>query len=227
MSHSATPPLYTLHFWPDSASFIVRLALRLTHAPFAEVQIDRAAGALDSAAYRAMNPLGKIPAIETPDGPMFETAAILLYLSDRHAGLAPAPDSPARAAFLKWFFFTSTNLHAPVMQVFYPNRVAGPAHAEAVVAHIGAMLQDNFMVLDQMVAAEAPDWLSARPSILSFYVAVLVRWLSGFPEGHPARVTAADLPALCPILAALETSDAARQVAEVEACAPTLFTHPY
>lgn len=118
-------PMYTLYFSPDSASFIVRLALRLTGASFAERQIDRPAGELDSPAYRAMHPLGKIPAIETPDGPMFETAAILLYLAERHAGLAPAPNSAQRAAFLKWFFYTSTNLHAPLMQVFYPDRVAG------------------------------------------------------------------------------------------------------
>ncbi len=226
MTEAATHPLYTLHFSPDSASFIVRLALRLTGAPFAEVQIDRAAGELDSPAYRAMHPLGKIPAMQTPDGPMFETAAILLYLADRHA-LAPAPDSSARAAFLKWLFFTSTNLHAPLMQVFYPNRVAGPDNAQAVVAQMGATLQDNFRVLDRMIAAEAPDWLPLQPSIMGFYLGTLIRWLSGFPEGHPARITTADLPALGPILVALETSDAARQVAEAEACAPTIFTNPY
>lgn len=222
-----TLPEYTLHFSPDSASFIVRLALRLTGAPFAEVQIDRAAGELDSPAYRAMHPLGKIPAMQTPDGPMFETAAILLYLADRHPGLAPAPDSPDRAAFLKWLFFTSTNVHATLMQVFYPNRVAGPACAEAVVAHSGARLQEYFAILDQMVAAQSPSWLSDQPSVMGFYVGVLVRWLSGFPPGHPARITSADLPALGPILTALETSPAARAVAEAEGCAPTIFTAAY
>lgn len=222
-----TDPRYTLHYTPDSAAMILRLALRLTDAPFAERPIDRAGGELDSPAYRALQPLGKIPAMQTPDGPMFETAAILLYLADRHPGLAPAPDSPQRAAFLKWLFFTSTNIHATLMQVFYPERVAGPACAEAVVAHAGASLQDLFKILDAMIAAEAPAWLSAQPSVLGVYVGVLVRWLSGFPAGHPARITAADLPALGPILAALETCAAARAVAEAEGCAATIFTAPY
>ena len=220
-------PMYTLYFSPDSASFIVRLALRLTGASFAERQIDRPAGELDSPAYRAMHPLGKIPAIETPDGPMFETAAILLYLAERHPGLAPAPNSDQRAAFLKWFFFTSTNLHAPLMQVFYPDRVAGADCAAAVVAHQGVKLQEHFAILDQMVARDAPEWLSAKPSIFSIYVGVLVRWLSGFPEGHPARITTADLPALGPILAQLETCPAALAVAQAEGCAPPIFTAAY
>lgn len=222
-----TQPLYTLHHTPDSAAMILRLALRLTDAPFAEVPIDRAGGELDSPAYRAMQPLGKIPAMQTPDGPMFETAAMLLYLADRHAGLAPAPDSPQRAAFLKWFFFTSTNLHPTLLHAFYPHRVAGEACAEAVVAQAGVTLHEHFALLDQMVAREAPEWLSAKPSILGIYLGVLIRWMSGFDEGHPARITAADLPALGPILAALETTVAVRAVAEAEGVAATLFTAPY
>jgi glutathione S-transferase len=219
-----TTPLYTLHYWPDSASTIVSLALRETGAPFAEVLIDRKGGALDSPAYRAMQPLGKIPAMDSPHGPIFETAAILLYLADRHPGLAPAPDSPERAAFLKWFFFTSTNLHPGALQAFYPERIAGESCADAVVACAGATLKTQFALLDAMVAAETPTWLSARPSALSYYIAVLVRWLSDFPEGHPARVTADDLPALRPILRALETTPAALAVAAREDLGPAIFT---
>lgn len=218
--------LYTLHYTPDSAALIVRLALRLTDAPFAELAIDRAGGALATEAYRALHPLGKIPALETPEGPMFETAAILLYLADRHPGLAPGPQDPERAAFLSWLFFTSTNLHSPLMQAFYPERVAGAQNVAAVLTHAGASLHHCFAVLDAMVAREAPEWLSARPSVLAYYVAVLLRWLAGFPPGHPARVTAADLPALAPILRALETSPAALELAELEGLGPTIFTNP-
>ncbi len=222
-----TQPLYTLHYTPDSAGTILRLALRLTDAPFAEVLIDRDGGELDSPAYRAMQPLGKIPAMETPDGPMFETAAMLLYLADRHPGLAPAPDSPQRAAFLKWLFFTSNNVQPTIIHAFYPHRPAGAASEEAVQAHAGAALHEYFAILNRMVATEAPDWFSAKPSILGFYVGILIRWLSGFPEGHPARITAADLPALLPILTALENSPAAVAVAKDEGYAPTMFTNPY
>ena len=91
--------MYILHSTPDSAALIVRLALEEMGVPFETRAIDRPAGELDSPAYRAMNPLGQIPAFQGPDGPMFETAAIILYLSEKH-GLAPAPGSPDRAAFL-------------------------------------------------------------------------------------------------------------------------------
>ena len=118
--------MYVLHQSPDSASLIVRLVLLELNLPHDTRLIDRQAGALNAPEYRAMHPLGLIPAFETPDGPMFETAAILLYLSDRHPGLAPAPGDSDRAAFLKWLFFTSSNVHPTMLQLFYPDRTAGP-----------------------------------------------------------------------------------------------------
>ena len=117
--------MYVLHYFPDTASLAPRMVLAELGVQHRCALIDREAGVLSSPAYRALHPLGQIPALETPDGPMFETAAILLYLADRHPGLAPAPDAPARAAFLSWLFFTSTNIHTTLLQLFYPDRSAG------------------------------------------------------------------------------------------------------
>lgn len=221
-----TKPTYTLHFTPDSAAMIVRLALRMTDAAFAEAPIDRDGGELDSPAYRAMQPLGKIPALQTPDGPMFETAAMLLYLADRHAGLAPAPDSPQRAAFLKWFFFTSTNLHPTILQVFYPDRVAGETHSVIVQTHAVIRMREYLSLLDEMVARDKPDWLSAKPSALSYYIAVLIRWLAGFGPGTPGYLRSEEFPALHAVLLGLETTPAALTVADIEQLGPTIFTNP-
>ena len=219
--------MYTLHYSPDSASLIVRLVLRELKLPFTEQLIDREAGALDSPAYRAMHPLGKIPAMETPDGAMFETAAILLYLSDRHPGLAPAPDSPDRAAFLKWLFFTSTNIHPTLLDLFYPDRAAGPANAKAVLTHAHDRMQGFLTLFDHLVADERPSWLSdTKPSLLGYYVAVLIRWLACCPPESPAYFTSRSFPALHRVLAHLETRPAALDAARAEALGQTIFTNP-
>lgn len=219
--------MYTLRYSPDSASLIVRLVLAELGVPYDLRPIDREAGELASPGYRALHPLGKIPAMETPHGPMFESAAILLYLSDRHPGLAPAPDSPDRAAFLKWLFFTSTNVHTTVMEVFYPERVAGEAAAGAVLAHAAARLRTLLAALNQ--AAESnPAWLSAdQPSLLGYYIAVLMRWLGQCDKGTLAHVDAADYPALHAVLAMLEKRPAALSVAQAEGLGDTIFTRPH
>jgi glutathione S-transferase len=219
--------MYLLHYSPDSASLAVRILLAELGVPHRARQIDREAGELASPAYRRLHPLGKIPAIETPDGPMFETAAILLYLADRHGQLAPAPMSPDRAAFLKWLFFTSTNIHPTLLQIFYPDRTAGAGCADAVAAHAHAHMQTLLTALNDMVAAEAPSWLSPHePSLMDIYVAMLLRWLGSIPAGQPGHFPAQDFPALLPILAALETRPAVQAVAADEGLGPHPFTKP-
>ena len=76
---------YTLHYAPDNASLIIRLALEAQGVAYDTCLVDRAAQGQSAPAYRALNPHGLIPALQTPDGPMFETGAILLWLA-RGAG---------------------------------------------------------------------------------------------------------------------------------------------
>ena len=219
--------MYTLRFSPDSASLIIRLVLEELGLPYTARQIDRAAGELASPEYRTLHPLGKIPAMETPNGPMFESAAILLYLSDRHPGLAPAPDAPDRAAFLKWFFFTSTNLHTTAIEIFYPERVAGEAATGAVLTHAAARLRTLLEALNT-AAQDNPSWLSAeRPSLLGYYIAVLMRWLGQKDPDSLGYVNAADYPALFDVLAMLQTRPAALAVAKAEDLGTTIFTRPH
>ena len=96
---------YRLHYAPDNASLIIRLALEELELPYETVLVDRARTAQQSAEYLALNPNGLIPVLETPHGALFETGAILLWLADTEGKLAPPPESAARGNFLKWLFF--------------------------------------------------------------------------------------------------------------------------
>ena len=212
--------MYILHYWPEWASLIVRLVLEELGQPYEPRLIDREGGALDSQAFRAMQPLGLIPALETPDGPMFETAAILVYLCEQHPGLAPAPGSADRAAFLKWLFFTSSNIHPLMLQMFYPERTAGPENSAAVRSHAKAKLTELLAILEAMVARDHPAFLSdSTPTALGYYLAVLLRWIAtDFPS--------ANYPALHRVLAYLESRPATKTCALAEALGPFPFTNP-
>ena len=212
--------MYILHHTPDSAALIVRLVLEELGLPYQIAPVDREGGALDSPAYRKLHPLGKIPTLQDSHDTLFESAAILLHLSEITGKLAPAPATPERGPFLTWLFFTSSNLHPTAMQYYYPERVAGAENAKAAKAQAAATLQSLMAILENMVALDAPDWLSSKPSILGYYVAVLMRWLS---EPCPA----ANYPALHKILLALETRPAAITCAKAEGLASTMFSNPY
>lgn len=213
---------YRLHYAPDNASLVIRLALEARGLPFEAVLVDRAAREQDSAAYRALNPAGLIPVLETPDGPLFETAAILLWLADRHGGLGPAPDDPARAVFLKWLVFTSNTLHADLRMLFHPEQYVGPEHVDALRAGLIARLLRHLALLDRAVAA--PDWPGGG---VEFYLACLLRWMVLYPEGFDRDWFAlSDFPALAALCARVEETDAARAATRAEGLGPHPFTDP-
>ncbi|GLQ45204.1 glutathione S-transferase [Dyella lipolytica] len=58
-------------------------------------------------AYRAINPMGKVPAIRHGEALITEQPAVFLYLADLYpeAGLAPAIDDPLRGPYLRWMVY--------------------------------------------------------------------------------------------------------------------------
>ena len=67
--------------------------------------------------YRKMHPLSRSPAYVEEGGPVFESAALVLHLADRHpeAGLIATPGSHERALQYQWAFFAMTELDSPLV----------------------------------------------------------------------------------------------------------------
>jgi glutathione S-transferase len=78
---------YVLHFAPDNASLFIRLVLEELGVPFDTRLVDWRSNAQHSAHYKTRNPVGPTPALKTPNGPMFETSAIALWLTDTQTRL--------------------------------------------------------------------------------------------------------------------------------------------
>lgn len=219
---------YRLHYAPDNASLIIRLALEELALPYDACLVDRTARAQRSPAYLRLNPNGLIPALETPDGPIFETGAILLWLSDRHGGLVPRWDSPDRAKALKWLFFVSNTLHPAMRMMFYPSRYVG----EDIAAQAG--LRDHMSgeitrILDRIEAAADAAWLDGgTPSAIDLYLGPSLRWLVLYPgpQGGEGWFRLDRWPRLKAMCARLETRDSVQRAATAEGLGPTPFTAP-
>ncbi|MFY0309704.1 glutathione S-transferase family protein [Leisingera sp. D0M16] len=222
-------PEYRLHYAPDNASLVIRLVLEELGQPYETVLVDRRAEAQNSAEYRALNPGGLIPVLETPDGPVFETAAILLWLSERHGAMAPQPGSADRAPFLKWLFFASNTLHADLRMLFYPEKYIGPGKGDQ--AQLQKVLRQRLHVhltnLDQ-AAADRPSWLGApQPSVLDYYLACQMRWMALYPSrADKSWFVMAHYPSLQRICAGLEGRPAVTVAREAEGLGATPFTSP-
>ena len=229
---TAIPPLnglmtYVLHYAPDNASLIIRMALDHRGLPYRTKLVDRASQQQSSAAYRNINPNGLIPTLETPQGPLFETGAILLWLADTHGGLGPGPGDPTRGTFLKWLFYVSNTLHPALRMLFYPEKYIDADHIDALRAGLQAQLKQGFATLDAF-AAQQSNWLSGpEPGALDFYAAGLLRWPALYPSNANRDWFAlAGYPALMDLCTRIETLPCTRTLQKAEGLGDTPFTAP-
>lgn len=70
--------------------------------------------AMKSGAYRAVNPMGKVPSIRHGEIIVTECAAICAYLADAYPQKQLAPSTNVRGSYYRWLFFAAGPLEAAV-----------------------------------------------------------------------------------------------------------------
>ena len=100
MADPAAQPLTLYGYWRSSSAFRVRIALNLKGLDYRQVPVHlvRDGGQQNSPAYRALNPLGLVPALVHGDHVLVQSLAICEYLEETQAGMPLLPaDAVGRA----------------------------------------------------------------------------------------------------------------------------------
>jgi glutathione S-transferase len=104
-----------LYYAPGTISLMPHVALLESGLSFAAVRVDEASKKMaDGEDYKAINPLGYLPALALDDGSvLLEAAAIAQYIADRDptGKLAPPHATIERAKFQAWLNFLSSEMH--------------------------------------------------------------------------------------------------------------------
>ena len=85
--------------------------------------------------YLALHPLGRSPVLEEEGGPVFESAALVLHIADKHldAGLIAPLGSHERALQYQWCFFGMTDIESALMDLARQAwKDSGEPHADVV-----------------------------------------------------------------------------------------------
>lgn len=170
-----------------SGSAPVEMILAEIGVPFELREVPLSNNAQLSEEHRAINPMGRIPALVLPDDTVLtESLAILLTLADRHpeAGLLPPPGDPGRATVLRWMTLVAAEGYPHVTRYDYPERFsADPAHADAIRDRALAMYRDIWRLVEAQAGLKGtpaePFLLGSRFTIADPYLAVLSRWVKG------------------------------------------------
>lgn len=99
---------------------------------------------------RAATPLGKVPYLRTPQGPLCESAVIADYIEQAHPEPALIPADPFQAAKVRELI-TFLELHLElVARNLYPQAFFGGTVSESAREKIGAQLQKNIAAFGQL-----------------------------------------------------------------------------
>jgi len=148
---------------PMSRGRIARWMLEEVGQPYRTELLDYAT-TMKAPEYRAINPMGKVPAIRHGEVVVTETAAICSYLADAFpaAGLAPAPTDRLRGTYYRWLFFAAGPVEAAATDKalgFVPpaerRGTVGYGSLEAVTDALERAVSDReFIVGDRFSAAD-------------------------------------------------------------------------
>ena len=188
--------MYTLHYAPGSAAFAPHMMLEEIGADYALVEVDISKEKPRDPAFLKLNPNGWVPVLVHDDMVLHESAAIVMYLCDRHpeAGLAPAPDDPLRGRFYQWLVYMADTLQIAYQMNYYPERHStDPDHIPAVLDKAQERLTRVWGYIDSALDP-GPYLLGERFSACDLYVYMLATW---HPKGDAAFLPTVPKVARC------------------------------
>ena len=198
------------YYAPGTCALASHIALEEAGANFEAVRLDFAASQQTSPGYLAINPKGRVPAIETDRGIITETPAILAWIAQSYpaAGLAPVSDPFAFAQVQAFNTYLCSTVHVAHAHRPRAYRWADdPAAQEAMRKKVPQTMSECFQLIENDMP-EAP-WVQGETyTICDPYLFTISRWLksdgvdiANFPRvaAHAKRV--AERPAVQKALA--------------------------
>jgi GSH-dependent disulfide-bond oxidoreductase len=124
------PDRVQLYSLPTPNGVKAAIMLEEIGLPYEPHLVDFDTGDQKTPEFRSLNPYGKIPAIIDPNGPdgtplpLFESAAILIYLAEKTGKLLPR-EGAARYATLQWLMFQAAGVGPMFGQLGFFHKFAG------------------------------------------------------------------------------------------------------
>ena len=108
-----------LYWSPRTRSFSGLWMMEETGQPYERVLTDISTGAQKKPEFLAVNPMGKVPALQDGEATIAEQAAICAYVAERYpeAKLAPPLGDVRRAKYLYWLFFAPGCIEPAILQI--------------------------------------------------------------------------------------------------------------
>ena len=164
----------TLHgYWRSSAAYRVRLALGLKGLSYDSVAHDLRRGAQRAEDYRLLQPQGLVPVLETPDGPLIQSPAILEWLEERYPDPPLLPGESVGRAVVRAMAATVACDRHPINNLRGLARLREDMGADeaAIRRWIGHWVSEGLAALETLIAQHGDGYAYGdRPTLADCHI---------------------------------------------------------
>jgi glutathione S-transferase len=161
--------MYKLHCFAQSGNaYKVAIALQALGQPWTPVHLpfaDFASGLTKSDAWRqSENPLGEVPILDTGAERLTQSAAILLWLADKHDAYG-GNDEAERREVLQWLFFDNHKFTSYFATYRFIKSFGPAAPDPAVMNFLAGRIDGAWSIVDKHLANR--DWLVGHAATIA------------------------------------------------------------
>lgn len=179
---------YTLYCAPDTYAMGAHAVLEEVGADYAVHWVKLFTDTPDPA-FLAASPHCRTPALLGPDGTVFETGAVALYVAEQHpdAELVIPSNDPRRGAFLQWVHYLASTLQPDVLIQYHPEFYHFQPELQCALKEASMQrLLKVFTTLDTALA-DGPFFFGPNPTVPDFILGTQALWDVIFPGGDISR----------------------------------------
>lgn len=198
-----------LYYAPGTCALACWIALEWAGADYEVEKVDPG-----SDAYKLINPLGMVPALDIGGTrPMTQADAILQFIAERYPDRKLGADEglEARFTFNETMAFLTGDFHPAFWPWFTPERFTADTHEDALVAiraAVPARIERVLTHLDGLIGNNGHVY-DDRRSVADAYAFVMTRWSRNMDKSWR------DYPHLASFMVKMETDDAVKRVLDL------------
>ncbi|WP_020591212.1 glutathione S-transferase family protein [Kiloniella laminariae] len=176
--------MYKLYWDRGGANMAIHALLEELKCSYTLIEVDLSQGMQRQPEYLAINPNGRVPTLLDGQTAIYESAAILLYLADKHpeAAFAPPLHSPERGVYCQWIVWMTNTLQETASAWAHPELWADTTTAQQdVKSSATRRLGKHWDLIENQLTQTA--WLAGdRITAADLHLFMISYWSRRYPE---------------------------------------------
>ena len=171
--------MYKLYGSLGAASLAPHCVLEASGESYEFITVDISDEVKRDPEYLKLNPHGRVPTLVMGGEVMMESAAISMYLADKHpeANLSPALDDPQRWEYLQWMTYLTNTLQETMLLKRYSSGYTTDTDTSAVSDSATSRLNQILQVLEVGLEKHGgPFLLGNNLSTADIYLNMVLGW---------------------------------------------------